>query len=89
MYAVQVIAPGQTEFIGIQRPNLEPGHVIVRPRYLSLCGSDVHMVYFGDLHEYPYGVGSSGHEMVGVVEAVDAPGSGIRVGDWVLIQYYI
>lgn len=84
MYAVQVIAPGQTEFIGIQRPNLEPGHVIVRPRYLSLCGSDVHMVYFGDLHEYPYGVGSSGHEMVGVVEAVDAPGSGIRVGDWVL-----
>ncbi len=84
MYAVQVIAPGQTEFVRIQRPYLEPGHVIVRPRYLSLCGSDVHMVYFGEIHEYPYGVGSSGHEMVGVVEAVDAPGSGIRVGDWVL-----
>lgn len=84
MYAVQVIAPGQIEFVGIQRPNLESDHVIVRPRYLSLCGSDVHMVYFGELHEYPYGVGSSGHEMVGVVEAVDAPGSGIRVGDWAL-----
>ncbi len=84
MYAVQVVAPGQTEFVEIRRPDLETGHVIVRPRYLSICGSDVHMVYFREPHEYPCGVGSSGHEMVGVVEAVDAPGSGIRVGDWVL-----
>lgn len=84
MHAVQVISPGKIEFVEIQRPVLEPGHVIVRPRYLSLCGSDVHMVYYGDPHEYPYEVGSSGHEMVGVVEAVDAPGSGIQVGDWAL-----
>lgn len=84
MHAVQVVAPGKIEFVEIARPVLEPGHVIVRPRYLSLCGSDIHMVYYGDPHEYPYAVGSSGHEMVGVVEAVDAPGSGIQVGDWAL-----
>lgn len=84
MRAVQVVAPGQTQFVEIERPELQPGHVIVRPRYLSLCGSDVHMVYYSHPHEYPFAVGSSGHEMVGVVEAVDAPGSGINVGDWAL-----
>lgn len=84
MHAVQVVAPGQIEFVKIERPVLQPNHVIVRPRYLSLCGSDVHMVYYADPHEYPFGVGSSGHEMVGIVEAVDAPGSGIQVGDWAL-----
>ncbi len=84
MYAVQIVAPGKTEFVEIQRPALQPGNVIVRPRYLSLCGSDIHMVYFGERTEYPRGIGSSGHEMVGVVEEVDAPGSGIQAGDWVL-----
>lgn len=84
MRAVQVVAPGQIQFVEIQRPELQPGHVIVRPRYLSLCGSDVHMLYYSHPHEYPFAVGSSGHEMVGVVEAVDAPGSGIAVGDWTL-----
>lgn len=84
MRAVQVVAPGQIEFVEIARPTLQPGHVIVRPRYLSLCGSDVHMVYYSHPHEYPFAVGSSGHEMVGVVEAVDAPGSNIQVGDWAL-----
>jgi L-iditol 2-dehydrogenase len=84
MRAVQVVAPGKIEFVDIDRPLLEPGHAIVRPRYLSLCGSDVHMVYYSHPHEYPFGVGSSGHEMVGVVEAVNAPGSGIQVGDWAL-----
>lgn len=84
MRAAQVVAPGKIEFVEIPRPPLQPGHVIVRPRYLSLCGSDVHMVYYSHPHEYPFAVGSSGHEMVGVVEAVDAPGSGIQVGDWAL-----
>ncbi|MBX3011562.1 MAG: zinc-binding dehydrogenase [Caldilineaceae bacterium] len=84
MRAVQVVAPGKIQFVEIQRPALVPGHVLVRPRYLSLCGSDVHMVYYGDEHDYPHAVGSSGHEMVGVVEAVDAPGCGIQVGDWAL-----
>lgn len=84
MRAVQVVAPGQIEFVEIARPTLQPGHVIVRPRYLSLCGSDVHMVYYSHPHEYPFAVGSSGHEMVGVVEAVDAPDSNIQVGDWAL-----
>jgi L-iditol 2-dehydrogenase len=84
MHAVQVVAPGKIEFVEITKPALQPGHVIVRPRYLSLCGSDVHMVYYSHPHEYPFGIGSSGHEMVGVVEAVDAPSRGIQVGDWAL-----
>lgn len=84
MRAVQIIGHGQIDFVEISKPELQPGHVIVRPRYLSLCGSDVHMLYYGHGREYPYPVGTTGHEMVGVVEEVDAPGSGIKVGDWAL-----
>ncbi len=84
MRAVQIIGHGQIQFVEISKPELQPGHVIVRPRYLSLCGSDVHMLYYSHGKEYPLPVGTTGHEMVGVVEEVDAPGSGIKAGDWAL-----
>lgn len=84
MRAAQVVAPGKVEFVEISRPTLRPGHVIVSPRYLSLCGSDLHMVYHSRPQEYPFGVGSAGHEMVGVVEEADALGNNIQAGDWVL-----
>jgi len=84
MRAVQVVGPGQIEFVEISKPELKPGHVIVRPRYLSLCGSDIHMLHYHVGHNYPLPVGTTGHEMVGIVEEVDAPNSGIKAGDWAL-----
>lgn len=84
MRAVQVVGHGEIDFVEIAKPELHPGHVIVRPRYLSLCGSDVHMLYYHTGGNYPLPVGTTGHEMVGIVEEVDAPGSGIKVGDWAL-----
>lgn len=43
------------------------------------------MVYFAPKEEYPFPVGTSGHEMVGVVEEIDGPHSGIEVGDVALV----
>ena len=81
MRAVQVIAPGQAIFIETPKPALKPGHALVRTRRLSLCGSDIHMIYHALRHKYPFPPGTSGHEMVGVVEAVDPPDGPIRPGD--------
>jgi threonine dehydrogenase-like Zn-dependent dehydrogenase len=81
MRAVQVVAPGKAEFVQAPAPALQPGHALIRTLILSLCGSDVHLLYYAPPNEYPFDVGTTGHEMIGVVEAVDAPESDIRVGD--------
>lgn len=81
MRATQVIGPGQVEFVEAPAPTLKPGHALVRTMLLSLCGSDVHLVYYAQPHEYPLPVGTSGHEMIGMVVAVDAPGYAIQPGD--------
>ena len=85
MRAVQVMAPGQVEFVEVPKPALRPGYALIRTRRLSLCGSDVWMVYYDRPDKYPFPPGTSGHEMVGVVEAVDAPGSTVKVGDTALV----
>lgn len=80
MRAVQVVAPGRAEFVETPKPELKPGHALIRTRRLSLCGSDIFMLYYAPPQMYPFPPGTSGHEMVGIVEAVDAPGSGIEPG---------
>jgi threonine dehydrogenase-like Zn-dependent dehydrogenase len=81
MRAVQCVAPGVVRFVDVPKPALKPGHALVRPLMLSLCGSDVHMVYYSEPAEYPFPAGTTGHEMIGRVEAVDAPGYDIKPGD--------
>ena len=81
MRAVQIIAPGKAEFVKASAPELEPGHALMRTMLLSLCGSDVHLLHHLPTEEYPLQVGTTGHEVIGVVEAVDAPDSGLKVGD--------
>jgi L-iditol 2-dehydrogenase len=80
MRAVQVMAPGRAEFVEVAKPELKPGHALVRPQRLSLCGSDIYMLHHAPKNLYPFPPGTTGHEMVGVIEAVDAPGSGIVEG---------
>ncbi len=81
MKAVQVVARGRAEFVDAPVPALRPGHVLVRTRKLSLCGSDIRMLHFAREDAYPFPPGTTGHEMVGVIEAIDAPGSPLKVGD--------
>src|SRR5215212_6195705 len=84
MKAVQVVARGKAEFVDVPVPKLRPGHVLVRTRRLSLCGSDIRMLHFAPHDAYPFPPGTTGHEMVGVIEAIDSPGSAQQVGDTVL-----
>ena len=81
MRAVQIVAPGEVTFVETPIPALNPGHALIRTIMLSLCGSDVHMVHYHPPEEYPLPVGATGHEMIGLVEAIDAPGSAVKVGD--------
>ena len=70
MHAMQCLAPGKVSFIETPKPELKPGHALVKTMLVSLCGSDVHMVYYEPAERYPFPPGTSGHEMIGVVEAV-------------------
>jgi L-iditol 2-dehydrogenase len=84
MKAVQVVARGRAEFVDVPVPELRPGHVLVRTRRLSLCGSDIRMLHFAPDDAYPFPPGTTGHEMVGVIEKIDSPGSSLQVGDLAL-----
>jgi threonine dehydrogenase-like Zn-dependent dehydrogenase len=81
MKALQVVARGKAEFVEVPIPKLRPGYVLVRTQRLSLCGSDIRMLHFAPDDAYPFPPGTTGHEMVGVIEAIDAPDSGHKVGD--------
>jgi threonine dehydrogenase-like Zn-dependent dehydrogenase len=84
MKAVQVVSRGNAEFVNVPVPEVRPGHVLVRTQLLSLCGSDIQMLHYAAESAYPFPPGTTGHEMVGVVAALDVPGSSLRVGDRVL-----
>lgn len=84
MRATQVVARGRVEFIEVPAPTLKRGHALVRPMLVAICGSDVHRVYYAAPDQYPAMIGTAGHEMVGVVEAVEAPGYSIQPGDMAL-----
>jgi threonine dehydrogenase-like Zn-dependent dehydrogenase len=84
MKAVQVVARGRAKFVDAPVPKLRPGHALVRTRKLSLCGSDIRMLHFAPEEAYPFPPGTTGHEMVGVIEAIDSPDSTLQVGDTAL-----
>ncbi len=84
MKAVQVVARGQAEFVDLPIPDVKPGHVLIRTSLLSLCGSDIHMLHHSASGAYPLPPGTTGHEMVGLVEAVGTGVSEFQVGERVL-----
>ena len=84
MKAVQIIARGQPVFVDAPLPSLQPGAAIVKSLRLSLCGSDVRHLHYLPEHHYPTAIGETGHEMVGVIEAIDPAHNGASVGDRVL-----
>lgn len=84
MKALQVFAPGEAEFVDAPKPELKSGHALIRPLRLSLCASDIFMWRYAPAELYPFPPGSSGHEMVGVIEAIDDPTTALKVGDLTL-----
>ena len=66
------------------KPQLRAGHAIIKTLRLSLCGSDVRHIHYLPVDRYPTQAGETGHEMVGVIEAIDPAHSGFQVGQRVL-----
>jgi D-arabinose 1-dehydrogenase-like Zn-dependent alcohol dehydrogenase len=54
MRAVQVVFRGHAEFVELPKPEVKPGHVLVRTSLLSLCGSDIHMLHYAADEKYPF-----------------------------------
>ena len=84
MQAIQVVSRGIAQFVDVPPPTVEPGHVLVRTSHLALCGSDIQMLHYAPAENYPFPPGTTGHEMVGVVEAVGDGDCPVAVGDRVL-----
>lgn len=84
MRATQVMAPGQFEFVDIPKPSIGPNEALIRTKQVSLCGSDYHSIYCSSPQSYPLPPGMSGHEVVGVIEEINAPNGQFKVGDAVL-----
>ncbi|MEM7801937.1 MAG: zinc-binding dehydrogenase [Chloroflexota bacterium] len=98
MKALQVTAPGHAQFIDVPKPTPQPGEALIKPLVLSLCGSDIYMYKYLEPEEYPLEAGSSGHEMVGIIEEINGNYDRAAVGDAALViappqfamsEYYI
>ncbi len=85
MKAVQIIARGQPIFVDAPKPRLQPGSAIIKTLRLSLCGSDIRHLHYLPEDRYPTAAGETGHEMVGIIEAIDESYAGpLQPGDRVL-----
>src|SRR5690349_15948198 len=88
MKAARLIAP--EKMVCEQAPVPEPkdGEVLVKSELAAICGSDLHVVYQGQVHAadgkapYPCPHGYPGHEGLGTVVASKAPS--LKVGTRVL-----
>ena len=74
MQAAHVTSPGTVRVESFPEPELTPGHAVVRPELISICGSDLRAVYDQPADAYPLPPGHSGHEVIGIVEAVEYGG---------------
>jgi S-(hydroxymethyl)glutathione dehydrogenase/alcohol dehydrogenase len=85
--AVVVAAPGaDPELVDVVVDGPGPGEVLVRVAASGVCGSDLHVLHGSSPVANPPLV--LGHEGAGVVEAVGAGVTSLRVGDHVVLALY-
>lgn len=81
MRALVIHRPGHAIVQDVQRPQLRAGWVLIRPRLVGICGSDLH-AYAGPqpFVSYPF---IPGHEMVGeIVEVGQEADEPVAPGRW-------
>lgn len=84
MNALVFEGPGQVSYGPAPRPELKPGHVVVRVSGCGICGTDIH-VYKGMPATWPV-PGTRGHEIAGIVHGIGEGVSSVAVGDRVVVQ---
>jgi 2-desacetyl-2-hydroxyethyl bacteriochlorophyllide A dehydrogenase len=84
MKAARLLEPGRVEWQDAPEPTVDgPGQVLVRTKWATICGSDLHNIFAGTtLDPYPCRFGYPGHESVG--EVVESTADGIEPGQLVL-----
>jgi threonine dehydrogenase-like Zn-dependent dehydrogenase len=86
MKALQVITPRSFTCVETPVPDLKslaPGRILVKPQWVSMCGSDIPFFTGGKRHKtYPLPVGAPIHECTGTV--VDSTSPQFKKGDWVV-----
>ena len=83
--ATQITGKGTFDFVSIDSPAAGHGEVLVRPLHLAICGSDIFVLHHRKHPSFPLLPGTSGHEMVGVVESVGEGVTSIEVGSVALV----
>ena len=88
MRAAVLESRGRMAVREVEEPALRPGHVMVAPQAVGICGTDLH-VYFGTMeHRVPYPA-VLGHEFAGVVVEAAADVEGLAPGDPVAVDNVI
>lgn len=78
--------PGRLHIARLPSPHAEPGHALVRPLRVGICGTDYHI--FEGSHPFLQYPRVMGHELA--VEVVEAPrASPVRVGEICVVNPYI
>lgn len=85
MKALQIFAPDDAKFVDIDKPTPQPGQALIRPITLSLCASDIWAWRYAPADSYPLPPGSSGHEIVGIIEEINGELPSLQVGDMSLV----
>ena len=68
MRAIQIIEKGKTELIKLRKPDLKPGHVLLKTGYVGFCGSDLNTFRgLNPLVKLPI---IPGHEIGAVIEDI-------------------
>ena len=52
--STQIKRRGTVAFVDRPDPRLQPGHMLVWPLLISLCGSDVHMLHHAEEEKLPF-----------------------------------
>lgn len=85
MRALLFEGPGRLAVRDVPTPTPAPGEALVRPRYVGICGTDLHLWLEGAPGVEPPVV--LGHEVVGeVAEIAGAPSSGLAAGARVAVE---
>ncbi len=84
MRAVHIVARGDAKIVDVQEPVPSEGEVLIRPKIVSLCGSDVWMLHHAPDSSYPWPPGTTGHELIGTVVAINGTHPEVSVGDLAL-----
>ena len=74
-----MVQPGKIEFHQIERPVIQDDEILMQPKRIGVCGSDIHV--FHGKHPYTSYPVVQGHEVAGYVVEVGKAVEGITVGD--------